>query len=133
MAINLKQPARSKQLKVWTLLAATVVAGILLAFGRWASDDRMPSMFAYVVRGAFPAGWVLAIEYGVLVMGSARGFFRGRDHRVDDSRRFEGWQRGCGCESKLSADLALSKMFPTAGHEPRRRPELAWSRCGRRC
>ena len=49
-------------------MALTLVVGLLLAFGRWASDERTPMMgFAHVVRGYLPAGWVLAIEYGVLV------------------------------------------------------------------
>ena len=68
MAIELEQPDRSKQLKVWTLMAATLVIGLLLAFGRWASDDRIPIGFGHVVRGSLPAGWVLAIEYGMVVL-----------------------------------------------------------------
>ena len=59
---------RLKQLKVWTLMAATFVIGLLLAFGRWASDDHTPIGFGHVVKGSLPAGWVLAIEYGVLVL-----------------------------------------------------------------
>ena len=62
-----KQSARLKQFKMWTLMAATLIVGVLLAFGRWAADDRT-MMFGHVAWHAFPAGWVLAIEYGVLVL-----------------------------------------------------------------
>ena len=43
-------------------MVATLIAGVLLAFGRWASDEQMPMPFGYVAWHAFPAGWVLAIE-----------------------------------------------------------------------
>jgi hypothetical protein len=62
MSIQAQQPDRSKQLKVWALMAAPLVVGLLLAFGRWASDGRTPIGFGHVVRGSFPAGWVLAIS-----------------------------------------------------------------------
>jgi hypothetical protein len=59
--------SRSKQLKVWALMAATLVVGALLAFGRWSSDE--PAMrFGHVAWKAFPAGWVLSIEYGLIVL-----------------------------------------------------------------
>jgi hypothetical protein len=68
MAIEPEQSARSKQLKVWALMTATLVVGLLLAFGRWASDVRTPIGFGHVERGSLPAGWVLAIEYGMVVL-----------------------------------------------------------------
>ncbi len=49
-------------------MAATLIVGLLLAFGRWASDVRTPIGFGQVVRGSLPAGWVLAIEYGMVVL-----------------------------------------------------------------
>ncbi len=49
-------------------MAATLVVGLLLAFGRWASDDYTPIGFGHVIRGFLPAGWVLAIEYGMVVL-----------------------------------------------------------------
>lgn len=49
-------------------MAATLVAGALLAFGRWASDDPLAMRFGPIARNAFPAGWILAIEYGVIFL-----------------------------------------------------------------
>jgi hypothetical protein len=48
-------------------MAATLVVGVLLAFGRWAGHERMFMGFVYVAPGAVPASWVLAIEYGLLI------------------------------------------------------------------
>ena len=48
-------------------MAATLILGVLLAFGRWASDDPTLMGFGPVAWNAFPAGWILAIEYGVIV------------------------------------------------------------------
>jgi hypothetical protein len=62
-----EQSSRSKQVKVWAVMAATLIFGVLLAFGRWASDDPTLMGFGNVAWRAFPAGWVLAIEYGVIV------------------------------------------------------------------
>ena len=47
-------------------MATTLIVGLLLGFGRWASDKNLPMGFGHVAWQAFPAGWVLAIEYGVL-------------------------------------------------------------------
>jgi hypothetical protein len=58
---------RLKQLKVWTLMVATLVVGLLLAFGRWAGLYRTQMEFSYAAWGAVPAWWVLAIDYGVLL------------------------------------------------------------------
>ena len=49
-------------------MTATLILGVLLAFGRWASDDPTLMGFGSVAWRAFPAGWVLAIEYGVIVL-----------------------------------------------------------------
>jgi hypothetical protein len=57
---------RAKQFKVWSLMATTLIVGLLLWFGRWSSDPQLPMEFGRVAWGAFPAGWLLAIEYGVL-------------------------------------------------------------------
>jgi hypothetical protein len=62
------QSSRAKQFKVWTVMVATLVFGVLLAFGRWASDDLTQMGFGHVAWKAFPAGWVLAIEYGLIVV-----------------------------------------------------------------
>jgi hypothetical protein len=67
MTIQTVQPARSRQLKVWTLMVATLVVGLLLAFGRWAGLYRTQMEFSYAAWGAVPAWWVLAIDYGVLL------------------------------------------------------------------
>jgi len=67
MAAESQESLRSKRLKVWTLMAATLIFGMLLAFGRWASDDPTLMGFSDVEWRAFPAGWVLSIEYGVIV------------------------------------------------------------------
>jgi hypothetical protein len=63
-----ERSSRAKQFKVWTVMAATLILGVLLAFGRWASDDPTLMGFGSVAWKAFPAGWVLAIEYGVIVL-----------------------------------------------------------------
>ncbi len=63
-----ERSVRTKQFKVWTLMATSLIVGILLAFGRWATDDRIPTMFGHVAWHAFPAGWVLVIQYGVLIL-----------------------------------------------------------------
>jgi hypothetical protein len=63
-----EQPDRSKQLKVWTLMTATLAVGALLAFGRWASDDPIAMRFGPIAWQAFPAGWILTIEYGVILL-----------------------------------------------------------------
>ncbi len=49
-------------------MATTLIVGLLLGFGRWASDKNLPMGFVYVAWQAFPPGWVLAIEYGVLCL-----------------------------------------------------------------
>jgi hypothetical protein len=67
MSAESQESLRSKRLKVWTLMAATLIFGMLLAFGRWASDDPTLMGFGDVAWQAFPAGWVLSIEYGVIV------------------------------------------------------------------
>ncbi len=67
MAIQPLQPARSKPLKVWTLMTATLVIGLLLAFGRWAGAYRAQMDFSNAAWGALPAWWVLAIDYGFLL------------------------------------------------------------------
>ena len=59
---------RLKQLKVWAFMAATLLVGLLLAFGRWASDDPPAIQFGPIARNAIPAGWVLTIEYGVIFL-----------------------------------------------------------------
>ena len=66
MVTETQQSERSKQIKVWTLMAATLILGVLLAFGRWASSEPM-LIFVPVAWDAFPAGWILTIEYGVIV------------------------------------------------------------------
>jgi hypothetical protein len=68
MSKQAEQSSRAKQFKVWTVMAATLVLGVLLAFGRWASDDPNLMGFGRVARGAFAAGWVLAIEYALIVL-----------------------------------------------------------------
>ena len=67
MPATSEQAVRIKQLKVWTLMAATLVVGVLLAFGRWAGEYRTQMGLSYVAWGAFPVSWVLVIEYGVLI------------------------------------------------------------------
>ena len=67
MSVESQKSLRSKRLKVWTLMAATLIFGMLLAFGHWASDDPSLMGFGDVAWQAFPAGWVLTIEYGVIV------------------------------------------------------------------
>ena len=62
-----QQSVRIKQFKVWTVMAATFILGLLLAFGRWASDDPTLMGFTPVAWNAFPVGWILAIEYGLIV------------------------------------------------------------------
>jgi hypothetical protein len=68
MSKQAEQSSRAKQFKVWTVMAATLILGVLLAFGRWASDDPTLMGFGRVAWGAFPAGWVLAIEYALIVL-----------------------------------------------------------------
>ena len=68
MASQPKKPGRSKQIKVWALMATTLIAGALLAFGRWASDDPFAMHFGPIARNAFPAGWILTIEYGMIFL-----------------------------------------------------------------
>jgi hypothetical protein len=63
-----EQTARAKQFKVWTVMVATLILGLLLAFGRWANEERDLMRFGGVAWQAFPAGWVLAIEYGAIVL-----------------------------------------------------------------
>ena len=58
---------RSQQFRVWTLMTATLVVGVLLAFGRWAGEERINMGLGQVATDALPTWWVLAIEYGVLV------------------------------------------------------------------
>lgn len=67
MPANSEQSVRSKQLKVWTLMTATLVVGVLLAFGRWAGEYRTQMGLSYIAWGQFPVSWVLAIEFGVLI------------------------------------------------------------------
>jgi hypothetical protein len=80
--MNARRPSTvgAKQYKVWMLMATTLIVGILLGFGRWASDDHLPIGFGHVAWQAFPAGWVLTIEYGLLCLMVA-AFIRG--DRVD--------------------------------------------------
>jgi hypothetical protein len=67
MRTQSEQPVRSNQLKVWTLMVATFIVSVLLAFGLWAESERVLMGFGNVAAGAFPTSWVLAIEYGVLI------------------------------------------------------------------
>jgi hypothetical protein len=47
-------------------MALTLVVGLLLGFGRWASEQ--PTTFGHAARGALPVSWVLTIEYGLVVL-----------------------------------------------------------------
>jgi hypothetical protein len=94
MAIQPVQPVRSKQLKVWTLMVATLVIGLLLAFGRWAGEYRAQMEFSYAAWGAVPTWWVLAIEYGVLLTMVAALIQAGRVDELFSSKETLIWLGG---------------------------------------
>ena len=80
-----------KQLKVWTLMAATLVVGILIAFGRWAGANRTALDLALAAPNSLPAEWALAIEAGVLAWMIAAAVRARRLRRLLASRESLIW------------------------------------------
>ncbi len=126
-------------------MATTFVVGALLAFGRWASDDPIAMHFGHVAWKAFPAGWVLSIEYGVIVLMVVLVI---RGDRVDallSSKETLTWLGGIGLFTAAlyhdpgrssnvvwgGTDFAPSKSPRTVGYGPPRRPRLGRSQCDR--
>ncbi|MFI5459413.1 MAG: hypothetical protein ACHRXM_28650 [Isosphaerales bacterium] len=70
---------RSGQFRLRALLAATAVAGVLLALGRWAGSNREALELARASPGALPTEWALVLEAMALALMIA--FAAGR-HRL---------------------------------------------------
>ncbi len=94
-------------------MAGTFVVGALLAFGRWASED--PAMhLGHVAWNALPAGWVLSIEYGLIVLMVVLVI---RGDRVDEllsSKETLTWLGGIG--------LFTAALY----HDPDFRSSVVW-------
>ena len=93
-------------------MAVTLIVGLLLVFGRWAADDRIPMPFGRVAWHAFPAGWVLAIEYGVLVSMVAAIIRADRVDALFSSRETLTWLGGI---SWFTAGLYYDYLGPMYG------------------
>ena len=59
---------RAGQYKLWSLLAATAVVAVLLAFGRLADEYRSVLGLVAAKPGALPAEWAIVIEAAVLAL-----------------------------------------------------------------